>query len=1132
MKVRYDLASVCLIILLVSASCSSGDELVSGPTAGVDTGVSDAQLLDTAPLDSASADGEALNDGGADETVDVMVTDLVDGETSDVLDDTFGDVESDSVDISSDATSTCPGGVGCDCVEDVDCDDGTCVKGYCGVPGCTPTSPADEACNGVDDDCDGQTDEGSCDDGEICTDDLCDGSVCSFPPKQAPCDADNNACTEDQCTDGNCKATSTKTCDDNNPCTTDSCDPQSGNCINLPEQGTLTCDDGSACTNDDACAQGQCLGSLVDCNDDNPCTNDGCDPTSGCQNTPSAGPCDDGDACTNGDDCDATKGSCESGSKKDCDDSDPCTQDSCDALIGTCVNGAVSGPCDDGNACSTNDACGTEGCVGNAITCDDSSTCTKDSCDPKAGCVYTNLTGSCDDGNPCTVFDTCLGSKCVGLDAAQNCDDNNACTKDSCDSTTGCVNLPIEATCTDGDSCTEDKCQQGKCVNVKWTCGCKSDAECTAQDDTDVCNGKLKCVLDKGIGVCKVDPLSIINCDTSKDGPCVKTSCEPKTGACVGKPAPNGTKCDADGSLCTVGDSCNEGLCKAGQSLACDDNNSCTNDACDSNKGCVYSANTTPCDADGDACTVGDSCKDKLCIKGKAKVCDDGKPCTKDTCNSKTGSCGIDNKGLDGQGCDADGSICTQGDSCVKGVCVAGKPADCNDNNPCTDDQCTPKAGCVYSPNSAPCDADGDPCTASDTCSAKACKAGPAKACDDGNKCTKDSCVGATGACKHEVIVGCGGACKIDQHCEDNNVRTSDVCKAGKCVWSPASGPCDDGNKCTDKDSCGNSVCTGLKKVCDDANPCTNDGCLPGTGCVHLDNAAPCDDFDQCTLSDTCAKGKCSAGVTKPCDDGDKCTTNQCNPATGACVFKGIPGCGGYCTTVSDCDDNNPCTTESCNQGKCSSVVNQATCDDGSQCTTGDSCKDGKCVSGKAKVCDDKDPCTVDGCDPSNAACTTKPAAEGTACDDDNKCTAKDSCAKSNSGLKCQGTVGTCDDGNSCTNDSCDSKTGKCTNAAKTGPCDDGNKCTAGDSCIGGVCVAVKEVVVATVAGAGKGYKEGNPAQFNTPFGVAIRGDSLVVSDSYNHRIRLIAKDGSTSVLAGSGQAGLLNGKGAKAWFN
>ena len=62
-------------------------------------------------------------------------------------------------------------------------------------------------------------------------------------------------------------------------------------------------------------------------------------------------------------------------------------------------------------------------------------------------------------------------------------------------------------------------------------------------------------------------------------------------------------------------------------------------------------------DADGDACTVGDVCKDKVCLAGSKKPCDDGELCTADSCDPTTGGCAFAGGPQNGKVCDADGML-------------------------------------------------------------------------------------------------------------------------------------------------------------------------------------------------------------------------------------------------------------------------------------------------------------------------------------------------------------------------------------------------------------------------------------------------------------------------------------------
>jgi len=252
------------------------------------------------------------------------------------------------------ATATCSveafkdGGSGKACTKDADCTDageacdeaaakcktllGKCTgsKPTCGADGklvCDAAPPAGETCNGKDDDCNGATDEGLCDDSNACTDNVCDGKACSNPANSAPCD-DKNACTSgDACDKGNCTGKA-KDCDDKDACTADSCDTNSGSCATKNYEGS--CSDSNACTGGDVCGLATggawtCLpgANAVKCDDNNVCTDDSCDGQKGCQNKPNAGtaPCYGGPGGTQ------DIGLCKAGSKQ-CKDG---------ALGSTCV---------------------------------------------------------------------------------------------------------------------------------------------------------------------------------------------------------------------------------------------------------------------------------------------------------------------------------------------------------------------------------------------------------------------------------------------------------------------------------------------------------------------------------------------------------------------------------------------------------------------------------------------------------------------------------------------------------------------------------------------------------------------------------------------------------------------------
>ncbi len=150
------------------------------------------------------------------------------------------------------------------------------------------------------------------------------------------------------------------------------------------------------------------------CDDGNQVGGDCCSPT--CQFEPDGQTCDDGRFCTLATVC--SQGACGGGTPRDCDDGNACTADRCDEPSGRCVQDAALPTglaCDDGNACTQQDACGDGTCQGQPVVCDDGNACTADTCDPGAGCRFTNADGvSCNDADECTDDDTCAAGACAG----------------------------------------------------------------------------------------------------------------------------------------------------------------------------------------------------------------------------------------------------------------------------------------------------------------------------------------------------------------------------------------------------------------------------------------------------------------------------------------------------------------------------------------------------------------------------------------------------------------------------------------------------------------------------------------------------------------------------------------------
>jgi len=961
----------------------------------------------------------------------------------------------------------------------------TCSSGVCigGAPRDCSSGTSDctiGVCNENADSCDAApTNEGgSCEDGDFCS-------------------------TADLCSAGSCIGGPAPNCNDSEPCTSDSCNPSTG-CVNSPIADGSSCSDGTVCTTADLCTGGVCGGAGMDCDDANECTADSCDAFLGCQNVPvvNGTDCDDGDLCNGTETCQS--GLCGAGSVPDCDDANPCTADSCDAVLG-CQNAPVldGTSCDDGDVCNGAEACQAGSCSpGTTVDCDDGNVCTADSCDAVLGCQIAAVPDgvACNDGNVCNGAETCQVGTC-GSGTALDCDDGNPCTADSCDALLGCQNTAVVdgTSCDDGLSCNgADTCQVGTCVSSGLNCddgnACTADscddvlgcvntpiANGTSCADGDLCNGGETCQA----GACAAGAPP--DCDDANL--CTADICDAVLG-CLNIVVPDGVACN-DGDVCNGGETCQSGLCLAGPTLDCDDDNVCTADSCDAVLGCqnVPVGDGTSCD-DGDLCNGSDSCQAGACVTGTPLDCDDSNVCTADSCDAVLG---CRNLSLgDGTSCD-DGDVCNGTDVCQTGVCVGGTPLDCDDGNVCSADACDAVLGCrnIELPNVVACN-DADLCNGGETCQSGLCLPGPALDCDDGNICTADSCDAVLGCQNAPVADGTScddgdvcngtnqcqtGACisGTPLDCDDANPCTADSCDAilGCRNLPVANGTaCDDGTVCNGVDTCQAGICSvGTAPDCDDGNLCTADSCDAVQGCrnIAVPDGVVCGDGDVCNGGETCQSGLCLPGPPLGCDDGNECTADSCDGVLGcqnvpvsdgiSCadgsVCNGAETCQvGTCTagTPLACDDANVCTAESCDAVLgCQSlpVPNGISCDDGDVCNGAENCQAGACAAGTPLACDDGSVCTTDSCD-AVLGCQSTPVDNGTSCDDGLSCNGTETCqagACVSSGLNC-------DDGNVCTADTCDDVLGCVNTPVGDGTaCADGNLCNGDETCQAGLCL-------------------------------------------------------------------------------
>jgi len=554
--------------------------------------------------------------------------------------------------------------------------------------------------------------------------------------------------------------------------------------------------------------------------------------------------------------------------------------------------------------------------------------------------------------------------------------------------------LTFESRCDDGDSCTIDSCGLEGCLHTPVGC-----------DDGDPCT----------VDSCWPEGCLHDSVDCDDGDPCTQDSCGPA--GCVNVPI----ICD-NGIFCDGPESCVEGLCVPG---------------------------SPPCGDEAICNETGGDCLVAGCVAVDDPSCDDGNPCTDDTCDVGTGNC----INLPNTAACTDGTFCNGAEHCLDGVCVAGPPP-CNDGgecarhcdeaaasclapsstpcsadgNPCTDDTCDGAGTCLHLDNSAPCD-DGDLCNGSDTCAGGACSLHAGDPCGVGERCDPES----------ELCVVLECVTDNDPACNDDNECTDDSCDviAGACMHTPNTGPCDDSIFCNGTDSCSDGQCSvhagtpcaggpECLDLCneeagncfvpagtsctDDGNPCTDDVCDTGV-CTHQPNTGTCNDGLFCNGEDRCESGSCSTHEGDPCAGASECA-GQCDETADSC----LAASGTACTS-----DGNECTDDTCDgSGTCIHEPNQSDCNDGIFCNGTDSCSGGSCSTHAGSPCANGPDC-LNQCNETQGNCI---APGGTACTSD---------------------------GNDCTDDMCD-EAGTCTHAPNDSACDDGLFCNGVDSCSEGSC--------------------------------------------------------------------------------
>ena len=563
-----------------------------------------------------------------------------------------------------------------------------CKNGAWGACGGGVT-PADETCDGSDNDCDDATDEGCpCGAGEMrsCGTDVgtCElGVQACENGNWGGCQGDVAPGVESCATplDEDCDGTANEgcACEDG---ATQACGSDVGECV----QGVATCAAGQwgACVGETSAKNEACDGEDDDCDG---ATDEGCPCTGGASQ-----PCG-----TDVGECAAGTQTCLAGAWGPCEGGAPPADETCDAQDDDCDGASDEGGNACGGVCTLAPAVGTpcdggdgDQCDDDAYTCDganavlcptgatESEICNGQDDDCVGGCDDTftccqGATTGCTTGCGTSGTETCAADCTWGACAppAESCNG----TDDDCDGPTD-EGFGLCTTCCDAagdaDQCNDDQVTCAGCEDV----GGDVVETCNGTDDD--CDGPS----DEGFGLCTACCDSMLDADQCNDDQVTCAGCQDVGGDVV--ETCNGTDDDCDGpidegfGLCTTccdaagdADQCNDDqvTCNGCQDVGGDVVEACngTDDDCDGPSDEDFGLCTTCCDAVADA----DKCNDdQVTCNG----CEDVGGAIVETCNDLDDDC-------DGP-IDEDFGLCS-------GCCDSPDDADL-----CDDDDLT-CAGCV-----------------------------------------------------------------------------------------------------------------------------------------------------------------------------------------------------------------------------------------------------------------------------------------------------------------------------------------------------------------------------------------------------------------------------------------------------
>ncbi len=328
---------------------------------------------------------------------------------------------------------------------------------------------------------------------------------------------------------------------------------------------------------------------------------------------------------------------------------------------------------------------------------------------------------------------------------------------------------------------------------------------------------------------------------------------------------------------------------------------------------------------------------------------DDGNECTVDSCDDTSGiAVCINDPVLNGTPCTDAASLSGLG-ICLAGACA---PAGCTVDG-CNTFACREAPTCNAStdqcePAFPPALPDGTSCAGGiGSCQSGGCIDNcSGVSCSDGDDCTIDGVCDsvAGGVCSPPTVAPDGFACNAGA-----GIGTG-ACQAGVCIDNCAGVQCDDANDCTSDDPCnpaGGGVCPspvalpagaqcdfgGTPGTCDGAGVCEFTGCLTDADC---DTSEPC----SFAAPGTCDLGSATCGALTnepdllPCDVGDGAGTGRCE--IGLCVDNCDP-------SVVTCDDGDDCTLNLCENSAFPGTCSYPAAPSGTFCDSGSGPNSGLC---------------------------------------------------------------------------------------------------------------------------------------------------------------------------------------------